>query len=106
MTRCIADARSWLAGTTTLALCKRCPLHESCAYKLQEAGIAIRSNLPPGLVIFASHEWLFLPLPDGVAPHIVIFAKPPRQLGVVEHVITFERMLQRPGSDPKSLLTY
>lgn len=74
------------------ALCSVCPHREGCAYLHQTARLAILSNSPDGVVIFADHNYAFLPLPGNVKPDAVVFDEAPRNLGAETTGLSLERL--------------
>ncbi len=68
------------------ALCDRCPHSGSCAYLRQAA------DLEHVQVIFAPHDWAFLPLPNEYKPDVVIFDERPRDFGIDSASIPVERL--------------
>ena len=64
------------------ALCEKCPFRDDCSYLRQEAQLLEMVADPAGVVIFAPHDFAWLPLPGHVAPDLVIFDERPRDYGV------------------------
>ena len=68
------------------ALCDKCPFANVCGYLRQEEEIARLAAAPEGVVIFAPHDYAFLPLPGFVEPDLAIFDERPRDSGVGDDV--------------------
>ncbi|WP_210093711.1 hypothetical protein [Ruegeria sp. HKCCSP346] len=65
-------------------LCKKCPFQTDCGYLRQEADIKHHLKGKVGLVIFAPHEFAYLPLPGEAKPDLVVFDERPRDFAVEE----------------------
>jgi len=76
------------------ALCKQCPYADRCGYLKQEAKIKTLAAAPEGVVIFAPHDYAFLPLPGLIEPDLAIFDERPRDMGVTEASISFEMLTE------------
>ena len=80
------------------ALCERCPFSEVCGYLKNEATIKRLANAPEGVVIFAPHDYAFLPMPGGdeVKIDLAIFDERPRDYGVEDEAQVSFEMLGEP----------
>ncbi len=68
-------------------LCKKCPFQKECGYLHQERELKALLKIGDGVIIFAPHEYAYLPLPAEADPHVVIFDERPRDFGVeVAHI--------------------
>jgi hypothetical protein len=76
------------------ALCKQCPYADRCGYLKQEAKIKTLAAAPEGVVIFAPHDYAFLPLPGLIEPDLAIFDERPRDMGVTEASVSFEMLTE------------
>jgi hypothetical protein len=74
------------------ALCEKCPFRDDCSYLRQEAQLLEMVAAPAGVVIFAPHDFAWLPLPGHVAPDLVIFDERPRDYGVELVEVTLEEL--------------
>ncbi|UWQ82936.1 hypothetical protein [Leisingera caerulea] len=70
-------------------LCKKCPFQADCGYLRQEANIKLCLRQRTGLVIFAPHEFAYLPLPVEAKPDLVVFDERPRDFAVEEVHVSF-----------------
>jgi hypothetical protein len=68
------------------ALCENCPYADVCGYLKQEKEIVRLASAQEGVVMFAPHDYAFMPLPGLVEPDLVIFDERPRDNGVGEDV--------------------
>jgi hypothetical protein len=84
------------------ALCERCPFADVCGYLRQEKEIKALAAAPKGVVIFAPHDYAFLPLPGLIEPDLAIFDERPRDYAVEEAQVSFE-MLGEPLQFDRSL---
>jgi hypothetical protein len=74
------------------ALCERCPFAGACAYLRQEREIIALATAPDGVVIFATHDYAFLPMPGLIVPDLAIFDERPRDYAVEEAQASFEML--------------
>ncbi len=74
-------------------LCKRCPFQETCGYLQQEAEIKRHLKSMTGLVIFAPHEFGYLPLPSEAKPDLVVFDERPRDFAVEDVHVTYQELM-------------
>lgn len=63
--------------TVRSTLCLKCPLRKRCGYLRQERMVEKLSQSDRGVVLFAPHEYAFLPLPAEVSPDLVVFDEAP-----------------------------
>lgn len=84
------------------ALCEICPFAGECGYLRQERAIKALAAAHEGVVIFAPHDYAFLPLPGLIEPDLAIFDERPRDYGVEEARVSFE-MLGEPLQFDRSL---
>jgi hypothetical protein len=75
-------------------LCERCPFADRCGYLKQENKIKALAVAPEGVVIFAAHDYAFLPLPGLIEPDMAIFDERPRDMGVTEASVSFEMLTE------------
>jgi len=76
------------------ALCERCPFADRCGYLKQENTIKALATAPEGVVIFAPHDYAFLPLPGLIEPDLAIFDERPRDMGVTQASVSFEMLTE------------
>jgi len=76
------------------ALCERCPFADRCGYLKQENTIKALATAPEGVVIFAPHDYAFLPLPGLIVPDLAIFDERPRDMGVSEASVSLEMLTE------------
>jgi len=76
------------------ALCERCPFADRCGYLKQENKIKALAAAPDGVVIFAAHDYAFLPLPGLIEPDMAIFDERPRDMGVTQASVSFEMLTE------------
>ncbi len=74
------------------SLCKRCPHQEDCGYLRQEAEIKGILAAKTGLVVFAPHEFGYLPLPGEAKPDLVVFDERPRDFAVESVDLALEEL--------------
>ena len=86
MTMCrlsrIADDLAEAGFSVRKSLCEACPFATSCGYRRQEQIIRAMAKDPAGVVIFATHDYAFLPLPGQIGPDLAVFDERPRDMGV------------------------
>lgn len=82
------------------ALCERCPFENVCGYLKQEEEIKALASAPEGVVIFAPHDYAFLPLPGLIEPDLAIFDERPRDYGGEEAQVSFEMLGETLKFDP------
>ncbi|MDO6481414.1 hypothetical protein [Shimia thalassica] len=75
-------------------LCKLCPHSKTCGYLKQEAQIARHLKAKQGLVIFAPHEFGYLPLPAEAKPDLVVFDERPRDFAVEETHVSLSELVE------------
>lgn len=75
-------------------LCKLCPHSETCGYLKQEAAIAQHLKAKQGLVIFAPHEFGYLPLPAEAKPNLVVFDERSRDFAVEETHVSLSELVE------------
>ncbi|UWR10910.1 hypothetical protein [Sulfitobacter mediterraneus] len=99
-----ADAEKLAKNGTSIrqSLCPSCPFAGVCGYLKQEAQLKALAGSPDGFVIFAPHDYAFLPLPGLVKPDLVIFDERPRDLGTEAVELPFEQIENFLGQDPWS----
>ncbi len=83
------SARGWSVRSS---LCKRCPHQDTCGYLRQEAEIKRALRDKTGLIVFAPHEFGYLPLPGEAKPDLVIFDERPRDFAVESVDVTLEEL--------------
>ncbi|CUJ83541.1 hypothetical protein PH7735_00276 [Shimia thalassica] len=86
-------------------LCKLCPHSDSCGYMRQEAQIAQHLKAKQGLVIFAPHEFGYLPLPAEAKPDLVVFDERPRDFAVEDTHVSLSELVDYlipPSNRPQS----
>ncbi len=76
-------------------ICPRCPLKDSCGYMRQERAIEGYLKAEKGLVIFAAHEYAYLPLPGEAVPHLVIFDERPRDFSVKATEVSYSELVDK-----------
>ncbi|WP_281995665.1 hypothetical protein [Ruegeria faecimaris] len=83
------SARGWSVRSS---LCKRCPHQDTCGYLRQEGVIKRALRNKTGLIVFAPHEFGYLPLPGEAKPDLVIFDERPRDFAVESVDVTLEEL--------------
>ncbi|WP_170339664.1 hypothetical protein [Ruegeria arenilitoris] len=73
-------------------LCKKCPFQTDCGYLRQEADIKHHLKAKAGLVIFAPHEFAYLPLPGEAKPDLAVFDERPRDFAVEEVHVSLKEL--------------
>lgn len=82
------------------ALCKRCPFSEECGYQRQERELSDLAASEEGAVLFATHDYAFVPLPARIKPDLIVFDERPRDFGVETDALSISdlREVMRIGS--------
>ncbi|PHO04863.1 hypothetical protein CSC82_04870 [Rhodobacteraceae bacterium 4F10] len=93
-------------------LCKKCPFNDVCGYLKQEKEIERHLKTNAGLVIFATHEFAYLPLPADAEPDLIVFDERPRDFAVEESHVSLGDLAEylippskasRSGGEPRNL---
>ena len=81
-------------------LCPDCPFQHQCGYQRQERELKALASADEGAVLFAAHDYAFVPLPGNIEPDLTIFDERPRDFGVEEHFVSVPELRQAtlPGS--------
>lgn len=85
-------------------LCPRCPFQKTCGYLRQERRVEDLISSGDGAVIFAPHDYAFLPLPGDARPDLVIFDERPRDFGVGEVFVSKKELEFALSSDANPFL--
>lgn len=99
----VAGALAAKGVSVPKALCERCPFADVCGYLKQEQTIKALAAAPEGVVIFAPHDYAFLPLPSLIEPDLAIFDERPRDHGVEDDAQVSFEMLGEPLQFDRSL---
>lgn len=77
------------------ALCAECAFWDVCGYMRQANRIERLAREPEGVVLFAPHEYAFLPLPAEIATDVAVFDERPRDMAVQNVTVTYEALGER-----------
>lgn len=69
-------------------LCTQCSLRDQCGYMKQDMKLRQLTSSEQGAVLFAAHDYAFLPLPGDIKPDLAIFDERPRDFGVQEFTVS------------------